>query len=225
MPVYRKKYAKSGKVYYKKRPRNIYYRRTANKALRIAKWAASRINAESNILDNVHNGTTVGMTMNFQLLNGCTRGDGNDNREGNNIRMKSVYVRLHNIMSQDASSVFSVCRLMIILDKQPNAATPSTANVLENTSVPVASPLEKDYSTRFDVLWDKVITMSKTGAEGRFVKKYIPLDIKVRYNENNNGDITDINTNALYFCIVTNATAATLEPSFYSNVRLRFVDN
>lgn len=224
MPLYKRYKGKYGKNEYKKRPKNMYYRRTVNKAYKLAKYAVSRLNAESNIIDTSHNGTSIGTTMNIQLLNGTTQGDGNSNREGNSIRMKSVYLRLHNILSQNAAAIFNVCRIMIVLDKQPNGAIFSGADLLENTGIPVASPYEKDFSARFEVLLDKVVTMSKTGNEGVFYKKYINLGQKVRYNETNGGTIADINTNALYLCIVTNASSPN-EPTFYTNVRLRFVDN
>ncbi len=181
------------------------------------------LNVEKKNFDTeLTNGTLPGTTGAIQQLTNIPIGDTVGARDGNQCKLISVYIRGN--VRQNASATQTVCRFMLVLDKQTNGAIYTLAQLLNNVTADdnVVSPLNLDNMYRFIVLWDKVITLSDTGSTVKFFKFYKKLDLKLRFDAAA-GTIADLTTNSL--SIVRIGDEATNLPTVTYSVRLRFVDN
>lgn len=208
------------RFYRRRRPRrNIFYRRGANKAFRLAKFVASRLNTELKVLDQAatHTPTTTGT---FHLMNGMAKGTSDGQRVGQQVRFKSLQVRPRITINASATQTF--IRLIVFIDRQPNAATPALDDILENTTASLNSPLEVDYFRRFSVIWDKLFTVytDKPIIIRKFFKR---RDFRTRYDASDAGTIADIATNSLYALWISSEDTNT--PSISVYYRLRYIDN
>lgn len=153
-------------------------------------------------------------------LNGLARGDTLDTREGRQVRWKSLeYDCEFYINPSSVNSNF--VRTMFVIDKQPNAAAPGIGAILD--SVSTVSQRNLDNRKRFVILYDKVIQLNVDSKDQARRHWYKALDMKTVYDSSNNGDITDITTNSIYFVALSNVAAVL--PTLTGNVRLRFIDN
>lgn len=190
----------------------------------------------------------------FVLLNVPQRGADYNQRIGRKITVRSIYARgsvyiqpAENAELQAAVNVISkpqVVRMIIFIDAQPNGVAPVRADVL--TEAEPSSQLNPNNRDRFKIIKDKLFAfdpyyltnaVAAPGAGvlaanmsfGRTiytVKAYKKTNIETIYNENNNGTIGDINTNALYVMFIgSHANAATLEAKAHLSFRLRFDDS
>lgn len=91
---------------------------------------------------------TVAATATITALSSITVGDTANTRDGRKVLYSSIQGRYH-----IATTSGSYWRVMVLYDSQPNAATPTAAEVLENVSDPL-SPLSLTWSKRFQVLHD-----------------------------------------------------------------------
>lgn len=168
--------------------------------------------------------TDVVDTATITLLNGMARGDTASTREGRKLKIKSCYIRSlitqHNSQNDD-----DIVRTMIVYDKQSNGAAPAITDILTASTVEAFNNL--DNRERFVVLMDKVSRLASQGSTVdcmSFFKKYIPLNLDTVYNSNNNGDVTDIASGALYLVQLGTEPTDTEDPANSTNVRIRFVD-
>lgn len=134
------------------------------------------------------------------------------------------------------SSIPQLMRMIILMDMQPNGATPLTTDLLMSAN-PVAQ-LNLSYRDRFKILIDKVFAFgpywNTTGATGlsdiiwaeglsRPYKKFIKLNEEVIF-QNSTGNISDITSGALYmFWISSNAGID--GGTFLNSTRVRYSDN
>lgn len=212
-------------MYYKKKriykKRKTYYKKKNQNAYGLAKLALSRLNGEQKIIDT--KGTpSPGTGGLFYLLNGSTKGDDVNQRNGQRIRLRSMFINITtNINSLSTTDV--LIRYIIFIDKQPNAAAPVLADVLEDTTYVIQSPMEIDNSKRFIVLANQKCAMSINGVRKMHKSIYKKLNYIVQYNSSNAGTIADITTNSLYLLILSDDN--TNSPSFDFYCRLRYVDN
>ncbi len=176
------------------------------------------VNTEFKVLDTPLNGA-VTSTMIVQLLNGMIIGDDFDERDGRMIRIKSVLIKFK--WFQNQSAVDTAFRVMVIIDKQPNGVLLTVAEILLSSSMHGMKNL--DNRKRLVILMDKVFTMSITGKQNGFYKWYKKLDMKTVYDASVAGDITDISTNALYICFMSDEP--TNAPTIHRTMRIRFIDN
>lgn len=179
------------------------------------------INTEFKTLDTyaTSNPTTGGT---FLLLNGITRGTDYNNRDGRSIRIKSYASNMRFIANASASH--TTVRVIVFVDKQPNAGLPSTGSLLDNSfGAPLTEQFRAlDYRRRYTVLQDYRVTINPDYPE-KSVRKYRKLDMKTIFDNTDSGTISDITTNSLYMLIVSDEAVNT--PTVIVNSRLRFIDN
>ncbi len=216
-------YRRYKKRTYRKRRRNIFWRRGKNKALYMAKKALSMLNVEYKnhdvTLTNVTVPDTVGVIQQLTLIN---QGDTTNTRDGAQIKLTSFQIKGQCQLHTSATS--SVVRLMLILDKQTNQAIYTTADLLSNVTTvdSINAPLNLDNKHRFVVLWDKTLTMSEIGNEVRQFKYYRKLSLKLRFDAST-GAIADLTSYSLSLVRISNET--TNLPNYSAIIRLRYVDN
>lgn len=225
MPYYRRRgyYKKPYKKrYYKKKKGNIFWRRLRNKALYGGLKALRYLNVEKKPLDSRLTAqavsTTAGVSSTFWA---CTQGDGESNRDGNQIKVISVLYRY--MLTLNNMSTNSEVRIMLVLDKQCNGAAAAFGDVVDDTTAGDAliSPYNLDNKFRFKVLYDKLhlLNVDKTTISAQ---KMLKFNLRIRY-DGNAGDITDLTSyNLLEFRVSNEATNT---PTMTRVLRTRFVDN
>lgn len=149
--------------------------------------------------------TTGGVT----LLNGLARGDDINQRNGREVLLKSIEIRLRNLVTAGTGTE-QTHRVCIVYDRQSNGAAPTIADILSAPNVLYPRNLEN--RRRFKILYDRAFTLNATGEPGgeRFHKFYRRLAHPVTFNTGNAGTIADITMGSLYLITMgTNAPGAT----------------
>lgn len=209
---------------YARRPPQSQFQRYAgyaSKALSLATKVAGLVNVEFKFIDQVTTDNPGTSVFAGQLLNGLTQGDTASTREGRQIRMKSVELMIR--ANLHASATRSTCRILLVLDKQANGSTMTAAQCLENTSVGNVDAMRNlDNRKRFVILMDKRFVLNSDYPE-KAMHVYKKLDIKTIYNSLNNGNVGDINSNALFVWTMSDETVNV--PAITINSRLRWIDN
>lgn len=174
------------------------------------------------------------------VLNSVTQGDGEQQRDGRKMTMKSIYIsgvvkcvpQANQTVTDAASMVF----LALVLDMQTNGATITSENVFTNKSadaILAASPMRNlEFNTRYRVLktirmvlQNPNISYDGTNMEqqglNRPFKMYVPLnDLGVTFNGTTE-TVANITDNSLHLIAYTNSVA--LAPNLNYNARLRFM--
>lgn len=173
----------------------------------------------------------------FALLNGLNLGTSSITRVGRNINIKSIHIKFEvegAPFSGTPTTVTSVCRAMIVFDMQPNGATPLVGDLLENTTsgVQTTSSTAMRYGARFKILYDKrwvlnnqITASTSTTWSQIFDEIYLKVNLKCTYSNTNNGDITDIDSGALYLFLTSDSAAVANNPGLLYYSRIRYTDN
>ena len=103
-------------------------------------------------------------TGTISLINGIARGDEINERNGREVVMRSVQLSM-NAQSTDTTGIPQCCRILLVYDRQTNAAAPTFAQVLTATgaSLPLA-PRNLENRRRFKILMDRKFTIGPQGA-------------------------------------------------------------
>ncbi len=205
-------YARCGKMVYG----------DARKALKVALKVKSMLNVEYNIADTVVTATASPIAPAIVQLTNLIQGDGNTTRDGNQIKV--THIQLKYFFTMNASAVNTCCRILLVLDKQTNAAIYTANQLLKDVSVNdnVNSPFEENHRRRFTILYDRVHDLSDNGNQIGRGRKFIKLNIPVRYSANagNIGDLPERSVSLVHM-----STESTNTPLLNAFVRLLFVDN
>lgn len=182
-----------------------------------------------------------------QLLNGIAQDTTVSGRVGNNVTMKSVYLRIHmnpTILNNAGTVGFftgATVRLILVLDMQANLAlaVPNATDILEAQlgQAGVDDMIKMANRARFRVLWDKEISLQPmtvdsppthpwgTGNCIAFTKKFKRLGNIITQYTGITNTIGAISTNSLLLLGVTDAAANNCPVSVYGTSRLRYSDN
>lgn len=219
--LYKKKYNRSTKKYYYKRRRNVWYNRTANKALHLAKYAVRNLNVEYKICQQSATSSTLGTTGIVSNLASIALGDSASDREGRQIEIKSLTLR--GVIQMNTSATTTRIRVLICITKNNNNGTPAGTDVLNTTTVNSLRNL--DNTKNIKVLYDKWFIVSQNTLEAKqfqINRKF--RGIKQRYTLGNTGGaFSDTEWNALY--LIAFSDEATNQPTISFNSRLRYIDN
>lgn len=200
------------------RRRKRIYMPAARQLWRDIKYLKSVVNVERKYLDSTFN-TTVSTTENFQLLNGMTQGTSGITRTGQSIKIVSCFVRFY--MTMNSAATTTQVRIFILKDSQPNAAVPTAANLLQD-STNILSPLLIAFGRRFKIFYDRMIRLD-TNKLNQELKYYLRLRFHTEYGTGNTGTISDISKNSLYIMLVSDQAVNLPTVQFWA--RVRFIDN
>lgn len=146
------------------------------------------------------------------------QGLGDQARNGNSVKGKGIYSKIYLLKNSTVST--SVVRLMWVLDKECDGSLPTISNILDN--VDVVSGINKDYSKRYAILKDKVVTLSDGFGPNRFMKVYFPTDFHVHY-DGASAAITDAKENQVFLIAISDQPTA--QPNIVHFGRFNFYDN
>lgn len=195
----------------------------ANKAWQASKYIMSMINVEQKFFD-VNSNFTALSTGAIANLSNVAEGSDYLNRDGNSILLQRIEFACY--ISQQTSILTVPCfvRCMIFCDKMQRGTDPTLAEILETTSVNVniVSPVLHYTAGRFQVLYDKVFTLSVGNATGHAVSFEKELHQHVMYSSTTGADASNW-TGALYLLFLSND--AVNPPTVQMYNRLVFTDN
>lgn len=227
----KKQYARRTTKRYRRRyqPRKYWFPEAYKTVAKYSNWEVlskaikdiyGLVNSEMYKLDTVEAGTII--TSNpvtyVTHLSAVAQGDGDSARTGNSIFARSLNIRGQAIFSA-AGTDPQFMRVMVVLDQQQIADSPSTLGVvLENNGY--NSHLNKASVGRFKVLYNKVIELDSVK------NKSVPIDINIamRHHIRYNGTAsTDIQKGGLY--IMAMSSEAVNGPKLVFDARLSYHDN
>lgn len=170
-------------------------------------------------IDTVQTSTASVSAGALSLINGCTQGDGPSNREGTQIHIKSIQMRIRTEFNSGDASAGAV-RVVLVQDKQANGAAPTVANIYATTTAVAVDALRNlDNRKRFKILADRTYIMSPNGDSGYQDDIYLKKPIVTQYNSGNAGVVSDISSNSLYILIASDQAANGPFVAFYARVR------
>lgn len=169
-------------------------------------------------------------TGSVTLLNGVATGADFTDRVGRKIVMKSLYMK-GIIKPIDNNIGNTLCRLIVVYDKQPNGAAPGITDVLKSSSP--SAQLNMNNRDRFNIIIDKMWAIGATsdavqqafagGPTVYTLKKYKRLNLETLYG-GTLSTIASINTGSLYMITLGDQSAGNGGQGNLS-VRVRFVDS
>lgn len=198
-----------------------------------ANYALSQLNTEKKVIETSGTPTQVGGTV--TLLNALAQGTAVNQRVGQSVRFTSLSLRVA-FANTNAETIWM--RYLLVRDDAPNGAIATVGQILQNGNS-VQSFRNLDYTKRFKILEDKVLTLpeasSTIGYPGSgFNNIFLDLEnmqgrIKNKsksesnYGLSNLGTIADISKGAYYLVLCTSAAANNVTFSYQS--RMRYIDN
>ena len=200
------------------------YVRRARKNYRIG--GLMRAKGEMKAVD-VYTGSLVADTTGtLSLLNGIARGDDIDERDGREVIMKSIQINGLNAVTS-GTGVDQTHRVILVYDKQANAAACTGAQVLDTTAANITLAVRNlENRKRFVILMDKVFRLSASGESNSSVawRYYKRFNLPVTFNTGTAGTIADIVTGSLYLFSFGNIAAGATAGTLVVNCRIRYSD-
>lgn len=188
-------------------------------------YAGTKVRAEKKFIDVSATSTAVAGASTFSaatLLNGCVPGATASDRIGRKIHMKSLFLRYTTAIP--ASSGGSGCvRILVVYDKQPNAATAAITDVLLASDM--RSPNNLSNSDRFVTLIDEVCQpMSVNEIEEQSGVLYRKFNLESAFNAGTAGTIADITSGSILLFTAQSGGITTNAPTTTFRARVRYVD-
>lgn len=197
----------------------------SRQAIRTGGWANPARGGELKFLDVSNNtGPTVDVATFGAgvLLNGCANGSDASSRIGRKIVLKSVLVRYQFAMAP-TSTFSSPFRIMVVYDKQANAAAPAITDILLTDHFSSQNNLSN--RDRFVTIFDHVTqgcgNQSEFSISGVLYKK---LNLETMFNGGSAGTVGDITSGSLYMFVAQTGRIGTASPTQATRIRVRFDD-
>ncbi len=194
------------------------YKAAGSQLWQDVKMLKRMINTEIHFTDAVASAQTMSSTPSLVLLNGISVGDTSNTRTGQSIKLDRLDLRFG--ISPNSTSILNFCRVLVVADKQTNAAAMTAADLLVS-STPF-SPYSFGSQNRFICLFDETYAINYPNLN--LTKSVtLPTQFHVTYNSGNAGTVADIVTNSIYLMYLSDVATNQPTISYYS--RLWFIDN
>lgn len=197
--------------------------KTAQSALRTAKFVKSLLNVEYKVHDVTDGPYTFTGPNDERVIYLSGIGQGNDagDRNGDSIRAKGLTLNVN--MWSNAAACDRI-RILLIKDKHNSGVAPQATDVLKTANWTSFRNLAN--TDRFKVLWDQTVQLRKntdTKTGGRLsIKKHFKLNHHIKYS-GTTANVADGDDNALYAIIIGEVAAGFSSVGAYA--RLRYIDN
>lgn len=199
----------------------------AGPAIRFGGYRRPTMKMEKKFVDLASATYALNTTGSIALIPVVAQGAGESQRIGRKINLMSV--QMHGYCLSDTATVTARGRVMIVYDRQPNAALAAITDVLDTISS--QSFLNDQNKNRFRVLYNRHyafsgnITTPATGKEIKIVDEFIKLrKLETTYGVVGTGAIGDIKTGALLLVTVGDVAAGTADANAVLGFRVRFYD-
>lgn len=177
---------------------------------------------ELKYIDLVIGPTTITSTASFSLMSAITQGVLVSNRIGNEIKLRKIELRYH-IYGSSAGDFTNLVRVMIVMDRQANAAIFGINDLLAFGG-DTLSPYNEDNTKRFKMIQDRTHALENVAGVAQIYRhKVIRLKGKVFFTGAGN-TIANIKTNSIYVVLLSDSVVAT-HPNFEGIFRLWYSDS
>lgn len=221
MPYYRTRKNRFRRNKYRYRRGRKSTASTARAAYAISKRTQYLTKPESKFYEDFGGSLVEDGNATYVLMNPLVQGTDVENRIGRIVSLKAMELRLRFVINNAATA--SAVRCILVYDKQPNgAAFPLGSLLAPGPTIPFDGVRNLDYRDRFIVLRDWTVSLSINGDRIKNIHKYVKMALKPVYDNSNTGTISDIQTGALYFVMVSNE--GTNFPAVTYSLRVRFYD-
>lgn len=193
---------------------------TAALALKTALIAKSLINAEVKYNDVSFANTAINSAGTQQLIQ-CVQGSDVQNRTGNSIKVKSIYIRYTTFINSAAPTVPCSLRCVVVHDRNPNGTLPNFTDVF--TVADINAPKKLESGRRFKILYDKVHNYQPNGSVEYHYDVYRKLNMEQTEFYSSASTTAAQSTNTLWFFYISNVGVNGPILGFQS--RIRFLDN
>lgn len=198
---------------------------TSQQAMRTGGWANPSRGGELKFVDIAATPTITFASGTFSagtLLNGSVPGSGATDRIGRKVVIKSLLYRY--AFSLAASSTGGgTLRILIVYDKQANAAAPLITDILLADSF--TSPNNLSNRDRFITLFDELTEPLGSGANYQVANVgYKKLNLEQMFNAGTAGTIGDITSGSIYLFVAQSGAIGTANPTFSIRTRVRYSD-
>lgn len=166
--------------------------------------------------------TACDTTGALTLLNGLQTGDDSINREGREVRIRSIQFKGFTGVTT-GTGIDQYHRVLVVFDRQTNAAAPAITDIL--TANGTTAPRNLDNRRRFVILYDRTYSLNAAGEAGsasRMLKYYKRFNLMETFNSGNAGTVADITTGSIYMITMGSVAAGATAGSASINVRVRF---
>lgn len=126
------------------------------------------------------------------------QGLGDQARNGNTIKGISISGKMY--LQKNLSVQTTGIRLLWVLDKECDGSVPLLSQILDN--VDIVSGVNRDYSKRFVLLKDKMLTLNDGGGQTKFQKFFFPTDFHIHY-DGSSAAITDAKENQVFLFAIS----------------------
>lgn len=175
------------------------------------------VNSEEHYKDFQFN-NTFSTTGDIQLMSGIAIGDTDITRSGNKVLFKDLVFR-GNVNASNLSTNTTV-RMILFIDKECDGVTPTVTQLLQQASV--HSPLNMDFSKRFVILKDQLMSFSNVGTLERVFKTYKVLNFHGFY-DGSTVAIADCKENQIFSLFISDTTVN--NPGYSYWARIKYYDN
>lgn len=191
-----------------------YVKKCMDKLVEVKYYQGTMAITDISASGTVHGGT----------LSSIQQGDGDSQRDGNIVKLKSYSFRFD---ISDAISANSIVRVILVWDKQCNGANGTVADVLATTAS--NSGYNHDLVVghgggRFNILFDKTYTLRPsiaTTSTVQHVTGSVNLEGKHARYDANAGAVTDLTSGNIFWIFI--GSGATADMAGYQTIK--FVDN
>lgn len=229
---YRRSYRRGRRTYRrygaKRTGKSSNWGQMARTALRTAKFVAGLINVEKKFIDTAISTSIDNTSYRIFPLNIVAQGDDENQRNGRSILAKNLSIRGRLELSGSAVD-FNTCRMVLVRDKANPGATVNMSDIYDtivgNNAPHAFRNLLTGAAQRYDILWDKRITLDKDSKARTVIEKYIKLNNHIHY-VGTGGTVADVGNGSLFLCVISTGTVA--GDSFMTlaaTARLRYIDN
>lgn len=182
--------------------------------------------ANSNTATTIVFGQTAAVVTNIV---GIAQGVTSTTRSGRRVTMTSLHYRWLGHLAPTTTGA-SPLRLLIVYDKQANAASPAATDVLINDNI--YAEMNLNNSRRFKVIVDELIPCNGTAGPQAwqvkgwrdFTAKGTKKGLEIEFNNASNGNVTDIITGSLTALTYQDGGLLIASPVSTLYTRVRFLD-
>lgn len=193
--------------------------------IRYVKSTEEAKEANLNANNTVVFGQTTGVINNIV---GIAQGNTATTRSGRRVMVTSMKVVWTGSLAPTTTGTTPL-RLLIVYDKQANAASPAATDVLINDNI--YSPMNLNNSRRFKVIRDyEIPCIGTAGPQSWFIKDYINFatakrpGLPIEFNNGNAGNVTDITTGSFTALTWQNGVLLVASPTNNLYIRTRYTD-
>jgi len=172
---------------------------------------------------DVSTALAINTTSAMLLLNGIERGDDINQRNGREVTMKSIQLKMATTVTA-GDGTDQIHRVLVVYDRQTNGAPLTTAQVLQTTDC--FSPRNLENRKRFKILFDRTYNLNASGEPGskHVLRFYRRLLHPITFNGGDAGNVADIITGSLYMIVVGSNVAGVTAGSSTGTCRIRYQD-